>query len=177
MYLKLNKRDGFFAADLLLVTVTVIAALTGLWALALFSAGLFVVTLTVRVSKLVRLGLASRSWPSVPAIEVDARVFDKPKSRTYQLRVNYSYSVHGTEHEATRYRYPFGVMLSVSTMQQRVRELNAAAQLPVYYDPSEPSTSTLQTGISVLDGMVLVIFYGVAVPAIVALFIAGVATL
>jgi hypothetical protein len=58
-------------------------------------------------------------------------------------------------------------------MYKKAKSLNHASGIPVYYDPSNPEMCTLQRGLSILDGIGLLLFYAVSVPAVLILAYLG----
>lgn len=85
----------------------------------------------------------------------------------------YGYTVDGKTYRGRRLRFPFGIAGSVSGMYKKAKSLNHASGIPVYYDPSNPEMCTLQRGLSILDGIGLLLFYAVSVPAVLILAYLG----
>lgn len=100
-------------------------------------------------------GLAeeSLSWPSVTgkisSSFVQARDFPMPhddsdddyETTSYSASVDYSYVVEGKEHHSSQVRYFVG-----PDAHETVRKYPSGAQVPVFYNPEDPSSAVLEPG-------------------------------
>jgi len=176
--LVLKKKDRFFAGGLLLIMAISLAAVTQKWAIAYLAAAIFLAAVIIEVSLLTGYAFASLSWPSTPSHQVQAFVDEQDDSRrdskSYSLKVAYGYSVAGKAFRGRRLRFPFGISMSSTSLFEEARRLNGKTSAPVYFDPSDPRTCTLQTGLSVLDGLALAVFYACSLPVLLVLIYQGV---
>jgi uncharacterized protein DUF3592 len=70
-------------------------------------------------------------------------------SPTTGVDIRYTYQVGGATHEATRYRYDEGSSSDSEWARQAVDRYSVGSEVPVFYDPKNPSESVLVPG---LDG-------------------------
>ena len=120
----------------------------------------FIIVLVIGLVVLVKfgrdilLGQKSRSWPKISgtilqsSLEAHHHTDDDGRtSTTYGVMVSYKYSVSGQEFEGNRRTFS-----DVRTGSRRRTEALLArypqgGQVDVYYDPQDPSSCVLETGV------------------------------
>lgn len=105
-------------------------------------------------------GLASRTWPSVTGemISSTAVAAGGRSPGKYSLEVAYRYRVDGVAHESRRVR-AVGHSSKKEAIEAEVNRLTPGSVVTVYYNPQRPSQAYLETGVSVMEG--LLPFFGV----------------
>jgi hypothetical protein len=88
---------------------------------------------------------ASASWPSVVGTVTKAQVVERIGPR-YFPDVTYSYQVDGRGFTGTRLRASHGDFDIREAAAQAIDNLAVGQEVPVYYDPINPSQSVLQAG-------------------------------
>jgi hypothetical protein len=127
------------------------------------------------------LGQASTSWPSVSGKIVNSELVvggDSDDTNRYSASIRYVYEVRGARHMGDRvlfyYRWRFeGRTNDRGSVEAVVRRYPVGREVPVYYDPRDPSTSVLEPGlvrVELIAGIVALGF--VALGALLLLFVA-----
>ena len=165
-----------FVGALLLILFVVLASLSEIWSIAYFSSAAYVGYVALEVFTRTKYSFASRYWPTAPTQRVRARVEDTEDiddgSSMRTLRVLYRYQVGGIAYQGQQLRFPFGIVPSVETMPAQAKQLHGKRFL-AHYHPQKPGISVLQPGLSLLDGIALIVFFTCAFPLFVALLMLG----
>jgi hypothetical protein len=100
-----------------------------------------------------RRSIQAASWPTTPGTITEVRVVetpsggsDPPSGPSYEAQVRYSYAVDGHTYEGSRIAFGFAGSGDRCEQEVLAQHLLHARTVPVHYDPSDPSLSTLQTG-------------------------------
>jgi hypothetical protein len=94
----------------------------------------------------------SRSWPSVTGRILDGKVemavnpggADEPDSTSYFPAIHYEYLVGSQLYRGDRIAFEQTTYPNAKKAQQALLLFPAGASVPVYYDPSQPSSAVLQ---------------------------------
>lgn len=132
-----------------------------------------------------RLSAASSSWPTAPGLIYSATVDKKVttycdsegnenESTTYEPRVEFSYTVGGTQYSGTRVSFARLQFYSEKKANAIVAKFPAGATAPVAYDPQDPKSSVLDRDIKASSITWQTILLGVTTLCIAIL---GIATL
>ncbi len=99
------------------------------------------------------------TWPTVEGLLEHCEVVEiegiRPQDlSTWQLRIRYSYVVHGTTYHSTRYAFGYGDGRDDEKHRKVADELRSQTPLLVHYDPKRPAEAVIstepQTNISML---------------------------
>lgn len=104
--------------------------------------------------------VASKKWARTDGVVV---VSDLQRSRDsdggymYRPEISYRYEVNGNEFVASRPRFGSSVSVNWSGPAVRItRKYKAGSRVTVFYDPTDPSQSVLEPGVTVLVWVSLV---------------------
>lgn len=121
-------------------------------------AALGVVFLVVWINEL-RQARATRSWPQVAGRVLHARIIRSNftehsrgrlvDSTVYDPQVEYEYSVNGTIYQSRRIAIGIGYSRSIrKEVERRIAPYRAGMEVPVFYDPADPSQAVLEHGLA-----------------------------
>ena len=101
---------------------------------------------------------ASTAWPTVQGTVTSSEVNRESKTRrtngrsrrstTYSAEVSYTYQVEGAEYSANRVSFGEYSSSNASHAQSIVSRFPAGKEVPVHYNPEDPSTAVLEAGVS-----------------------------
>ena len=125
---------------------TILHILTALVALGIgLVFGYFAVLLTYEQIQAWRLSRVSRSWPSTEAVIKTSEVIDEGIRRPReQPRVTYTYDVAGTQYQGERINFSFADIFDKKEAEAALAPYPLNAKVLVYYDPANPSQSSLE---------------------------------
>jgi hypothetical protein len=120
----------------------------GLFLLLFLGLGIFLIYRTQQSKKKAEL---SQNWPATQGQITDARVSrsvdtdsDGSTSTTYSAKVAYTYQVGGQDYNGHNITFGFNPSYSSqSKAQATIARYQVGSQVPVYYDPSNPSDAVL----------------------------------
>jgi hypothetical protein len=108
-------------------------------------------TLALNTLNEIRLGSASRHWPSVKGLIIDAYVYEDestdPDDYPFSAKLRYSFKVNNAHYEADHIR--FGGPVSRNFFREAKEDLKGYAaghDVKVFYHPKNPSRCALLTG-------------------------------
>ena len=89
------------------------------------------------------------AWPTSPATITSLEVREKTDSdgSTYEVKVQYTYTVDGVAYEGTRLAFGYGGSSGREAHDEIHRRLKEAKTVAVRYNPAEPSVSCLSFGL------------------------------
>lgn len=90
-------------------------------------------------------GQASELWPSTIGRVLESRVDDSDRD-SLSAKLRYEYTVNGQKHVGWRVAFA-GYSPTRGAIQGMLAEYPPQAEVAVYYDPADPSRSTLKTGV------------------------------
>ncbi len=92
----------------------------------------------------------SRVWPTttgrIQTLEFDDSMDADGSATTYQVNVEYAYSVRGVKYTSTRIAFGYSASPSRQAQLDLFTRLQKASELVVHYNPRQPSESVLDTG-------------------------------
>jgi hypothetical protein len=159
--LRIGSEYKILAGVLLSVAVISLASLSNPASAPWWICACAVASLILMVTRRTVLAIKSRRWPSLPASKQSARVVETEES--YVLRVRYTYAVNGQQYVGSRIRLPFGIVRSTDALHVTAKRIRSRKAV-VYFDPGNPGVSTLEPGLSVLDGVAVLVFYIATIP-------------
>ena len=159
--LRIDSEYKILAGVLMFVATASLASLSNPASTPWWICACAVASLILMVTRRTVLAIKSRKWPSVPALKQSARVIETEE--TYVLRTRYAYVVDGQQYVGSRVRLPFGIVRSIDALHVKAKRIRSRKAV-VYFDPSNPGASTLEPGLSVLDGVAVLVFYVATIP-------------
>jgi hypothetical protein len=89
------------------------------------------------------------AWPTTPATikSLEVRENSDSDGSTYEVKVQYTYTVDGVAHEGTRLAFGYGGSSGREAHDEIHRRLKDAKSVAVRYDPADPSVSCLSFGL------------------------------
>jgi hypothetical protein len=107
--------------------------------------GYFAVRLTYEQIQVWRLSRLSRNWPGTEAVIETSEIIDEGVRRfREQPRVTYTYHVAGTQYQGERINFSFADIYDKKEAEAALAPYPLHARVPVYYDPANPSQSSLE---------------------------------
>jgi hypothetical protein len=137
----------------------------GIFFLLFLGLGIFLIYRTQQSKKQAQV---SQNWPSIPGQVTDSHVSrsqstdaDGDTSTSYSARVAYTYQVSGQAYSGHNIAFGFNPSYSnESKAQAAAARYPLGGQVPVYYDPSNPSDAVLERQASGSNvGMILGIIF------------------
>jgi len=159
--LRIDSEYKILAVVLLLFAAIALASLPNPASAPWWICASAVTGLILIVTRRTVLAIKSRKWPSVPAIKQSARVVETEDA--YVLRTRYAYMVGDQQYVGSRVRLPFGVVRGIGALHLTARQVRNRKAV-VYFDPSNPGTSVLEPGLSILDGLAVSVFFIATIP-------------
>ncbi len=95
------------------------------------------------------VGKQSASWPAVTGTVTYSRAqptTTENNRKEYRLSVRYSYSVDGKSYSGDRVTASDMYEKTLNAAQERLKKYPAGGEVRVYYDPDNPASSVLETG-------------------------------
>ncbi len=89
---------------------------------------------------------SSRSWPSTEGTIYESRYIDHGRRRDGEARIRYRYAVNGRSYEGGNL-LPGTLAYTDRDEQEKVRQYRPGMTVPVYYDPENPESSSLEVGV------------------------------
>jgi hypothetical protein len=86
----------------------------------------------------------SRSWPSTEAVIKTSEIILEGIRSREQPRVTYTYHVAGTQYEGERINFLYADVFDKKEAEAAFAPYPLHARVPVYYDPANPSQSSLE---------------------------------
>ncbi|MEX0717638.1 MAG: DUF3592 domain-containing protein [Planctomycetaceae bacterium] len=95
-----------------------------------------------------RKSTRAAAWPSVSATitKLEVREISDSESTTYEVKVEYAYTVAGTAYAGSRVAFGYAGSSGRKAHDEIHRKLREAKGVSVRYDPSAPSVSCLSYG-------------------------------
>lgn len=97
-----------------------------------------------------RRSSVASNWPvasgSIDVCSLETKS-DSDGGTTYEVKVQYSYSVHGKHFTGTRLAFGYAASSGHEAHEQICHKLKNSKSVDVRYDPTDPSNSTLSFGI------------------------------
>ncbi len=107
--------------------------------------GYFAVLLTYEQIQAWRLAGKSRTWPSTTAVILTSEIIDEGiRHPREQPSITYAYQVNGTQYQGNRINFSFADIYDKEEATNALAPYPRDASVTVYYDPDEPSLSTLE---------------------------------
>jgi|SRR5579884_3217681 len=96
-----------------------------------------------------RRSTQASNWPTTPGVLTNITLKENSDSdgSTYEVQVEYSYSVAGTVYRGNRLAFGYSASSGREAHTEICEKLKAAKSVDVRYDPDDPATSTLSFGI------------------------------
>ena len=127
--------------------------------------------LLIKFVRDIMMGQKSRSWPVASGTVIQSVMEthhdtddDGSTSTTYGVKVHYTYSVGGREYESWRRTFSEVRTNSMRRTQEILGRYPQGANVEVYYDPADPSSAVLETGV----GTSSYVFLGLAIVLVLA---------
>lgn len=116
----------------------------------IFFLGIFLLGAGLFYTSLNRLKTVYQSqyWPETSGTVISSEICHQKslKSESYTAKIVYRYAVDGQDHEGRVITYGFGGDGSKREATEKVAQYPAGAQVKVFYNPSSPVESCLETG-------------------------------
>lgn len=97
-----------------------------------------------------RRSTQAATWPTVPgsitSVELAERL-DSESSTTYEVQVQYTYTVEGLAYQGSRLAFGYTASSGRQAHAEIYRRLQAAGTVLVRYDPADPAVSCLSYGV------------------------------
>ncbi len=93
-------------------------------------------------------GSVAKRWPVVAGVVTSSTIQQTPSrlGSYYKPRVKYTYAVAGVTYTGNRRRFDDDDYAFKASATSRLAKYVPGAQIPVHYDPGDPSCSVLQPG-------------------------------
>lgn len=118
-----------------------------------------------------RRSMQAAAWPTAPATITSLAVAensDGDGGTTYEVKVQYTYTVDGVQYEGSRLAFGYGGSSRRTEHDEIHRKLREAKAVAVRYDPSDPSVSCLSFGlhrsIQITLASAVVFLFGTTLP-------------
>jgi hypothetical protein len=91
----------------------------------------------------------SANWPTTPGLVTDLTLKENADASgtTYEVHVEYSYTVEGTDYRASRLGFGYWASNDQEVHSKIYEKLKAARTVDVRYDPADPAISVLSFGL------------------------------
>ena len=110
--------------------------------------------LLIKFVRDIMMGQKSRSWPVASGTVIQSTMEtyhdtdeDGSTSTTHGVKVHYKYAVGGQEYESWRRTFSEVRTSSMRRTQEILARYPQGASVDVYYDPADPSSAVLETGV------------------------------
>ena len=95
-----------------------------------------------------RRSTQAANWPTTPGVLKNLALKENNNDgTTYEVQVEYAYTVAGTEYRGNRLAFGYAASSGSEAHTEIYEKLKAAKSVEVRYDPDDPATSTLSFGI------------------------------
>ena len=109
---------------------------------------------SVLLGRMIVLGRKSSGWPSTAGTILQSAIDsfqsvddDGMSSTTYGIRLQYAYSVGGQAYEGSRRTFAETRTSSLRQMEKLLERFPQGGAVTVFYDPDDPGSCVLETGV------------------------------